>query len=351
MTIQRTHQVTTISHFFSVFMLTIALLALPTKALATTLEWSPLSIDFGQVPYGTTAYQTLTLTNIDEVEVITINSVEFTFNLMGQFGFETSRPLPAILPPSGDPASSMEVVFSFTPTEISFSQTDVLITSDSTNKPILDYYLFGEMAQGGDPCYPLTSCSGLCVDLMTDVANCGTCDNVCLNVVNGTVACEYGSCTFTCDNGYEPSGDECVLIGPDDPLLMLQELIVYANQAIEDGTLIGWGPGSGPDSAAQHRLDAFMGQLQGRVLPTGEEVSGAIDYLSVGLIPEAFGALNLAQLRCDGGWPFRLPPDWVAGEAAYVIHEGLIDILLVLQEQYPDLQLIISEPITRPDRS
>jgi len=35
---------------------------------------------------------------------------------------------------------------------------------------------------------------------------------------------------------------------------------------------------------------------------------------------------------CDGGWPFTLPPDYVAGDAAYVIHDELINIMEALQE-------------------
>jgi hypothetical protein len=119
---------------------------LPITSIAQTIEWSPLTTEFGSVPIGTTEYRILTLTNTDPSSSLTITSVVFTFNQMEQFGLETSRSLPAILPPGG----SMDVVFSFTPIEFSFHMADVLIENNSTNAPSLAYFLLGEGAFGSD---------------------------------------------------------------------------------------------------------------------------------------------------------------------------------------------------------
>lgn len=329
----------------AILTMTMALLAIPVRTYAADIAYDPLWIDFGQVPFGETAEQTLTLTNLDDAELISVSEIVFTFNLGNQFSWSTDKPLPFDIFPS----ESKVVTFRFTPTMESFSSADVWIYSNADNYPSLYYQLSGEGVLM-DPCYPLTSCGAECADLLTDEAHCGACFNVCEAVANGTVECIDGGCTFTCNEGYEPVGDTCVLIGPQDPLAMLQNLIAYAEASIEDGSLVGFFPGTqGPD-----RLSTFMRMLDGLEItnPFGQvvELDGAVDYLAADKIESAWRLLDKAQLGCDGGWPFTLPPDYVAGDAAYVIHAGLLEIMQALQEQYPDLNLVISEPITRPQR-
>jgi hypothetical protein len=41
------------------------------------------------------------------------------------------------------------------------------------------------------------------VDLDTDVLHCGMCDNPCTAPVNGVAVCDEGSCTFSCDPGFD----------------------------------------------------------------------------------------------------------------------------------------------------
>lgn len=37
--------------------------------------------------------------------------------------------------------------------------------------------------------------------------------------------------------------------------------------------------------------------------------------------------LNNAHLRCDSGYPFRLPPDFIAGESVNVVHSKILNII------------------------
>ena len=137
-------------------------------AWAQKIAWDPLFLDFGVVSVGDTAYGTLTLTNTDQVDPLTVSNVEFTYSQQDQFGFTTSEPLAAVLLPG----ESLDVVFSFTPITFSFALAEAVVNNDSTNAPMLVYSMMG-YGEEVDLCAPLTDCGGLCVDTDTDVANCG----------------------------------------------------------------------------------------------------------------------------------------------------------------------------------
>ncbi len=63
---------------------------------------------------------------------------------------------------------------------------------------------------------PLVDCDGMCVDLTSDVDNCGMCGQPCVEVANATVTCSFidgGSCAYQCDPGFTPlpgNPPECV---------------------------------------------------------------------------------------------------------------------------------------------
>jgi hypothetical protein len=57
---------------------------------------------------------------------------------------------------------------------------------------------------GPDPCAPLTTCDGVCVDTATDEANCGGCFDAC----GGSTECIDGECT--CGAGACGRGEDCV---------------------------------------------------------------------------------------------------------------------------------------------
>ncbi len=51
-----------------------------------------------------------------------------------------------------------------------------------------------------------TECSGNCIDIQTDINNCGGCGKKC-NVANAINSCSSGKCTFTCNPGYVATKD------------------------------------------------------------------------------------------------------------------------------------------------
>jgi len=220
----------------------------------------------------------------------------------------------------------MEVQFSFTPIDMSFFMAASMITNDSTNAPALYYGLLGQ-GELSDPCGPdFTNCSGQCIDTMIDIDNCGSCGNVCPSVANATAVCENFSCGFICDEGYEPIGGACYAVGQTAEQL-LEGLIAFVNDSVGDGTFVGLGAGqSGPG-----RLDAFRGWLD-----------KALIHLESAEPNAACSRLNAAQLRSDGGWPFVMPPDFVAGEARAEVYERILGVMSAMEDCVP------SEAPTRP---
>jgi hypothetical protein len=54
-----------------------------------------------------------------------------------------------------------------------------------------------------------TNCSGTCVNLSSDLANCGSCGNACPGVPNGVPVCIGGGCDIECALAADPCGGEC----------------------------------------------------------------------------------------------------------------------------------------------
>ena len=212
-------------------------------ATAATISWEPDFLDFGIVPIGTTEIRTLTLSHpAGSTGVLTISSVEYTFNQQGAFGM--SAPVPADLLPG----ESIEVELSFTPPDFSFFMADLLVTSNATNTPNGLVYSFMGQGVEVDDCFPLTNCGGACVDVTSDINNCGGCANFCPEPDNASAQCETSNCGFVCDAGYEPLGDECIPIGTS--IVGLTNLLInYWYAALEaPPTIIGLGAG---ESAGQ----------------------------------------------------------------------------------------------------
>jgi hypothetical protein len=111
---------------------------------------------FNDVPYNTTATQTLTLTNTGN-DPLQITNIEWSFMTFyfppgsnetpAAFSFETDKPFPAELPTGG----SMDIHISFMPINdgiISIAGAEMLITNNSGNAPNLPYYLNGMGVEG-----------------------------------------------------------------------------------------------------------------------------------------------------------------------------------------------------------
>ena len=116
------------------------------SALAQDMHWSPETMNFPDVPYGTTETQTLTLTNADSLVPLAINSLEWTFMMyydpLGEhlpaFSFAADRSVPAELLPG----ESMTIDITFSPIDdgmMSFVSAMMLIENTSS------FYQIGPM--------------------------------------------------------------------------------------------------------------------------------------------------------------------------------------------------------------
>jgi hypothetical protein len=382
------------------FVLAVVLLGVTPGALAQDMSWEPESMVFESTPIGTTATQTLTLTNLDGALPLTINSIEWTWNQPGivsgmpQFAFDADRPIPTILL-AGE---SMTIDILFTPEEaLTFASANLLVTNTSPNASSLNYWIEG-MGGEADLCFPLVSCSGICTDLQIDPENCGDCGNVCPIPDNGSAFCESGTCSFTCNAGYMPLNDECIPIDPCYPFVdcsgqcvdlqndvnncggcgnacsapvnasavcesancsfvcnagfellddecveinvsivgLTNLLINYWNAAVHEEpiTIVGFGPGK----SAVHRRDAIEDMLM-----------RAREYVFLGMYDCACGQLRAAYLKTDGGYPFVLPPDFVAGEGVSGLNERIVAVVEGLDGLMPD-GCPLPEPTTKPNR-
>jgi hypothetical protein len=299
------------------------LLISPLSAVAQSIGWSPDDMFFESTVIGTTATQTLTLANEDAVGPLTVWSIEWIYNEPGEitwtpsYEFVANPPAPVILMPG----ESMEIDITFTAESWSFKMANLLITNSSFNASSLNYFVMGDGVEG-DPCAPMTTCDGTCIDTTSDLNNCGSCGNVCPTPENAIATCETSACNFICDDGYEPVGNLCFPIVVDPTLdEMMIDLLTFIHQSLDDGTLVGFGPGA----SAQNRLDVLLKWL-------GE----ADDYI-ININPDtgepepelvsACEKLNEAHLRCDGGYPFRLPPDFIAGESTIAVNSKILNII------------------------
>jgi hypothetical protein len=59
-----------------------------------------------------------------------------------------------------------------------------------------------------------TTCSGQCVDLQSNLQNCGSCGTVC-PTGGGTASCTAGKCSITCPSGKTLCGEKCVDLQSD----------------------------------------------------------------------------------------------------------------------------------------
>ncbi len=106
---------------------------------------------------------------------------------------------------------------------------------------------------------------------------------------------------------------QVVLIGAGGqipPSAQIEQIIVFFDESVADGTLVGVGPGN----SAANRLNAFRNMLKA----TGDLISG-------GYFEDACAQLVDILKKCDGQLP---PPDFVAGEA----REELVNKILKLME-------------------
>jgi len=295
----------------------------PLGVMAQDIGWSPGSMTFPSTVIGTTATQTLTLTNLDVALPLDVNSIEWTYNEPGEvtwipsFAFIADRSVPTMLLPG----ESMTIDISFRAEGLSFKAANLRITNTSGNSPSLNYFIVGDGVYS-DVCYPLGNCFGTCTDLGNDINNCGSCSNVCEVPINGSAVCGVGLCGFVCDEGYEPVGDSCESIVAKTPKELMDALMAFAIQSVESGALVGLGP-TGKDQAGEARLNAFIFYL--------EQAQQRIDTGTPEMLVAACGFLNNNQLKSDGGWPFVMPPDFVAGEAAAEVNERIIELIVAIE--------------------
>jgi hypothetical protein len=317
--------------------LAVILLGPMAGTMAQDISWSPLTMTFPDTPIYTTSVQTLTITNMDGALPLTINNIEWTWNQPGinsglpQYEFEADRHIPTTLLPG----ESMEIEIRFTPEEaFTFASANMLVTNTSPNAASLNYWVDG-MGVENDICFPLVDCSGTCTDLQNDVNNCGICGNSCPTPANASALCESSNCGFLCNAGFEPLDDECIPIGTS--IVGLTNLLInYWNAALEEPpTITGFGPGN---SAVHHR-DAIENMLL-----------KARDYIFAGVYDYACGQLGSAYLKTDGGYPFVLPPDFVAGEGVSGLNERIVAVIEELDELLPD-GCPLPEPTTKPRRN
>ena len=332
------------------------------SATAQDISWTPESMTFPDTPIGTTATQTLTITNEGEALPIAIDNIRWTWNQAGeitltwQFAFVADGHIPTILLPG----ESIDIDILFTPeVAFTFASANLLITNSSSNAASLNYWVDGTGSED-DPCDPLSSCAGICIDLQNDLnncgscdyvcpvpsvglavcnagvcgyvcdasinlssdpQNCGSCDNICDTPMHGTAFCEDGNCGFVCDEGYEPVGDGCQAIVAQTPEELMDALLAFVLESRDTGALIGLGP-SGRNQAGEAKLKVFVKNI--------EKANENFDKGTQVGLTQACGFLNFSQLRSDGGWPFVMPPDFVAGEAASEVYDRIIELMAAM---------------------
>ena len=94
---------------------------------------------------------------------------------------------------------SLTVIIRFAPPDFSFWDGTLQISTDSPVTPYVEVRLtgFGNFPPP-NPCSPLTSCGGVCVNTALDINNCGGCGVVCPPPVGGEATCTAGVCGCDC---------------------------------------------------------------------------------------------------------------------------------------------------------
>lgn len=346
----------------------------PMSATAQSISWDPHGMTFPDTPIGETRTLTLVIFNEDSALHVSIDQIEWTWNQPGeitlapQFAFVADRPMPTSLLPGEE----MAIDILFTPeTAFSIASANLLITNTSTNASPLEYWVDGMGSEVGS-CDPLSSCAGICIDLQNDLnncgscgnvcpvpsvglavcnagvcgyvcdesidlssdpQNCGSCDNVCDTPMHSTSFCEDGSCGFVCDEGYEPVGDGCQASVTQTPEELMDALLAFVLESSDTGALLGLGP-SGRNQAGEAKLNVFVMNI--------EKANELFDLGTPAGMTRACGFLNFSQLRSDGGWPFIMPPDLVAGEATSEVYDRIIELMGLIEGCEP------TEAPTRP---
>ena len=115
-----------------------------------------------------------------------------------------------------------------------------------------------------------------------------------------------GYLVFTGGNGGVHQFDNLIIrtIEPS-----IDDVLTRFADFVEQGTLTGIGPGN----SANGRLNAF-----------GNMLEMAADLIDIGDIEGACGQLTAASNKCDGS---LRPPDFIAGPAAFELHEMILDLM------------------------
>jgi hypothetical protein len=162
---------------------------------------SPNPVQYGTVYIGESATRTVTIQNTGGGDVAVTNLALQNMWLVA-YTFDSPPALPYLLG-SGE---SMTVIIRFAPPDFSFWDGTLKIWTDSPTTPYVEVALtgFGDFPPS-NPCFPLTSCGGICVNTGTDINHCGGCGVVCPPPVGGEATCISGVCG--CDCG--PGGTVC----------------------------------------------------------------------------------------------------------------------------------------------
>lgn len=88
-------------------------------------------------------------------------------------------------------------------------------------------------------CVANAASSGVCVDVQTDVANCGACGVTCTAGANGAAACAAGSCTTVCSPGFLDCNGNLATDGCETAGTSCRSGAVLVSVALDGGTANG----------------------------------------------------------------------------------------------------------------
>ena len=100
---------------------------------------SPLNYDFGEVELGASGTTTVTISNIADSEVLTIQTIDFSGNSNPDFSITSVPFLPALIPPGG----AINIEITYTPSTLGHAFATLEITSDDLDEPVVAVELRG----------------------------------------------------------------------------------------------------------------------------------------------------------------------------------------------------------------